>query len=200
MKTLLAVNTTGGRCSVAVGSSQLILAESNLAAERGHSEILIPMIEETLHKSRTTLNELAGFLVCSGPGNYTSLRIAISAIRGFALAIKKPAIGISMFELLAEKEKNCLVIVQGPMGKVYIQKFCDTDKISDPKLVIFEDLLTNKTLCKFFIVGFQAAKVSNAIGSIGYTENTNISFKKFLSLGQSRLSLDNLRPSPLYIK
>ena len=80
MKTLLAVNTTGGRCSVAVGSSQLILAESNLAAERGHSEILIPMIEETLHKSRTTLNELAGFLVCSGPGNYTSLRIAISAI------------------------------------------------------------------------------------------------------------------------
>ena len=72
---LLALDTTDGMCNVGVSRENSLLAFSEFSIHRGTSDIIFPQIEKTLMKANITLSQLSGFVVCTGPGNYTSLRI-----------------------------------------------------------------------------------------------------------------------------
>lgn len=183
-----------------MGTHEVILGYKEMVADKGHSEILIPLIEKTLKESNTDVTQIDGFLVCTGPGNYTSLRIAVSTVRGLSLARNKPAIGINLFELLRKKETDCLVIVKGPLDKVYIQKFSSGAKITEPTLISLDELKRMVELDSFTIIGFKAKEVANSVGSIESIEGTKISFEKFFVLGSSQLTLKNQRPVPMYIR
>ena len=196
----LAINSAQGACSVAIGEPNEIIACMEAKMERGHSDVLFPIIYDVLKNSSLKINQLDGFFVCTGPGNYTSLRIAVSAIRGLALAGNKPAIGMTLFELLTEKRGNCLVIIQGPVDKVYIQKFHDGVQVMKPKLIGISELMKMQELSGMTIIGFKAKEIAKAVGGLANIKETKVSFKRIFSLGFSKLELPNIRPSPLYVR
>ena len=65
---------------------------------RGQAERLMSLLNELLEGASLDWSDVAKIGVCTGPGNFTGIRIAVSAARGLALGLEIPAIGISSFE------------------------------------------------------------------------------------------------------
>ena len=65
---------------------------------RGQAERLMSLLNELLKGASLDWPDISKIGVCTGPGNFTGIRIAVSAARGLALGLEIPAIGISSFE------------------------------------------------------------------------------------------------------
>ena len=65
---------------------------------RGQAERLMTLLNGLLEGASLDWSDIAKIGVCTGPGNFTGIRIAVSAARGLALGLEIPAIGISSFE------------------------------------------------------------------------------------------------------
>ena len=59
-----------------------------------------------------------------GPGNFTGIRIAVSAARGLALGLGKPAIGVNGFDARAFGEaRPYTATIPAPRNQSYVQTF-----------------------------------------------------------------------------
>lgn len=100
---ILAVDTATKSCSVAVTENETILGEITQVSEQTHSKHLLEMVHAVMQEVGLTLSELDGFAVTRGPGSFTGLRIGISSIKGLALAMNRPVVGISSLLTLAQQ-------------------------------------------------------------------------------------------------
>lgn len=72
-----------------------------LSGGQQHSENLVPKIIELTKNQNLKLTDL-DLLVCTkGPGSFTGLRIAMSALKGISLASNIPLVAIETNKLLA---------------------------------------------------------------------------------------------------
>jgi tRNA threonylcarbamoyl adenosine modification protein YeaZ len=91
---------------------------------RGQAEHLFPLIEAILSDAGLSLGQITALAVGTGPGNFTGLRIAVAAVRGLALALGRPALGIPNLEALAHGlPRPVLTALPAPRGQVYLQRF-----------------------------------------------------------------------------
>jgi len=99
---LLAIDTSGSRCSVALSSAggNLFLCS---AADRRHAAELLPMIQTLLEQSSLTLSALDAIAVVSGPGSFTGLRIGTAVTQGLAHGAGVPVIAVSALRVLAQQ-------------------------------------------------------------------------------------------------
>lgn len=65
---------------------------------RGQAEAIMDIIVDVLTTSDVTLQDVSRIGVGTGPGNFTGIRISVSAARGFALSLGIPAIGVNGFD------------------------------------------------------------------------------------------------------
>lgn len=100
---ILAVDTATNSCSVAVTDQASLLAESTQVSVETHSKHLLGMIGQTLALAGITVHDLDGLAVTRGPGSFTGLRIGLSAVKGMAVATRKPVVGISTLRALASQ-------------------------------------------------------------------------------------------------
>ncbi len=126
--TFLAFDTSAAHCAAALLSGGEIRAHRRLEMSRGQAESLFPLLEDICREAGVTLQDLDAIGVGIGPGNFTGIRISVSAARGLALSLGIPAIGVSMFEVLyaaqgAHQIGAQLVSVAAPRGQVYLQAF-----------------------------------------------------------------------------
>ena len=106
---VLALETTGSACSVAVLAGNRVAAHRRQELARGHAEILLPMVAEAMAAAGLSFEALDLVAVTVGPGAFTGIRIGLAAARGLALAAEKPCIGVTTFEAIAE--------AVGPIGE-----------------------------------------------------------------------------------
>lgn len=99
---LLAIDTTGAWCAVALVAGAAVLAERHEPMARGQAERLLPLIEEALAEAGLGWQGLGGLAVGIGPGNFTGIRIGVAAARGAGLARALPIWGVDAFAALAE--------------------------------------------------------------------------------------------------
>ena len=102
---ILAVDTATKSCSVAVTENETVIGEITKVSEQTHSKHLLEMVHTVIREAGLTLSDLDGFAVTRGPGSFTGLRIGISSIKGLALAVKKPVVGISTLLALAQQAR-----------------------------------------------------------------------------------------------
>jgi tRNA threonylcarbamoyl adenosine modification protein YeaZ len=104
---ILAIDTSLEACAVGIDQDDLTAAAVILSETigRGHAERLFGMITAALLEAHVTLADIERFAVTVGPGSFTGIRVGIAAVRGFALATKKPAIGISNLAVHAESAR-----------------------------------------------------------------------------------------------
>ena len=133
--TILAFDTSAAHCAAAllIGGRIEMCRIEDMA--KGQAERLMPLLEEVLSDTGRGWADLDAIGVGIGPGNFTGIRISVSAARGLALALKRPAIGVSSFEALTEgTDGPVLASVDARRGFSYLQ-LLDTPFASDPELI-----------------------------------------------------------------
>lgn len=98
---ILALDTSGPNCSVAVLDELKVIANFNINIGKTHSETLLPLVDELSKFTNIKLEEVDAFACCIGPGSFTGIRIGIATIKGFAISLNKPVISVSTLEGLA---------------------------------------------------------------------------------------------------
>ena len=101
MTGILAIETATDACSVALwvdGEYQ----ERHEVAPRKHSQRLFLMLQELLGSGDLRAHGISAIAYGCGPGSFTGLRIAASAVQGLAYANKLPAISVSSLACQAQ--------------------------------------------------------------------------------------------------
>ena len=101
---LLSIDSAGKTAAVAVSEAGQILAEGYADAGLTHSQMLLPLVDETIKKANITLKDIDAFAVTNGPGSFTGLRIGCALIKGMAL--NRPCVGVPTLMALACNEKD----------------------------------------------------------------------------------------------
>jgi tRNA threonylcarbamoyladenosine biosynthesis protein TsaB len=97
----LAIECATKTISLALLEEEDIRAELYLRSGRHHTEVLLSAIEKLFILTGKTLEEV-DLLACTvGPGSFTGLRIGVSTVKGLALAMSTPVVGVSTLEVLA---------------------------------------------------------------------------------------------------
>ncbi|UCD83641.1 MAG: tRNA (adenosine(37)-N6)-threonylcarbamoyltransferase complex dimerization subunit type 1 TsaB [Deltaproteobacteria bacterium] len=101
MMKILSVDTSTMMGSIALIEDDRVISEFSLNLPDTHGQRLLPMIDQLLGSSHCPIEDIDGFTVALGPGSFTGLRIALSSVKGLAMASGKPVVGVSTLEALA---------------------------------------------------------------------------------------------------
>lgn len=100
MSTVLTLNTSSAKCSVALKhGGQLIERES--AALRQSAQRVLPMVSELLNEAGIALGDLDLIAVVAGPGSFTGVRIGIAVAQGLGMSAAVPVVPLSSLALMA---------------------------------------------------------------------------------------------------
>ena len=100
-RAILALDTATSAALLALGDAAggLVACRTWTVGYR-HGETLLPTLEPFLAEHGTTLADLAGIVVGTGPGAFTGLRVGIATAKGLAHALGIPIAGVSTAEAL----------------------------------------------------------------------------------------------------
>jgi len=104
--TLLAIDTSTARGSVALLRDGEILFAENFTADRSHSSSLFASLA-TMRERFTQLDQIA---IGLGPGSYAGVRIAVSAAIGLSLATGAKLLGLASIAALDVAEPRYVTI------------------------------------------------------------------------------------------
>ena len=98
---LLAIDTSGPVCGVAVLADGVIRYECAVQNKLTHSVNLMPMVDAALQATGLTLADLDRLAVVTGPGSFTGVRIGVSTLKGLAHGADKPCVAVDALEAMA---------------------------------------------------------------------------------------------------
>ncbi|MBP2235839.1 tRNA threonylcarbamoyladenosine biosynthesis protein TsaB [Sinorhizobium kostiense] len=141
---VLAIDTCGSGCAAAVydGATEALLAGAGETIGRGHAERLMDFIDEALGASGKRLEDIDRIAVTVGPGSFTGIRVGVAAARGLALALGKPAVGVTTLHAIAERARQAepgrpvLVAIDAKRDEAYVQCFDTLGQPAGPAEVL----------------------------------------------------------------
>lgn len=116
---ILAFDTSGPWCDVAVLQNGTISAACHCEMARGQAESLMGLLEDRLKEANLEWADLDAIGVGVGPGNFTGIRIAVSTARGLGLGLGKPVYGVNGFDARCGLQSRTSVTIPAPQNKVY---------------------------------------------------------------------------------
>lgn len=151
---------------------------------KGQAERLLTLCQEILERQGIAVTDLSAVGVGVGPGNFTGIRIAVSAARGLALGLGVPAVGVSLFDALRFGTTGpCACAVDARRDQVYLQGF-DNPDISDPAIYDLAAL---------------PAFDGPLIGTGGQAPACPVA-EAIAQLSAERMHGNPVRPAPLYLR
>ena len=204
-RSYLAFDTSAAHCAAAfVQDGAVVLARSE-SMQRGQAERLMPFLQEVLAEARAGWGDLAGLAVGIGPGNFTGVRIAVAAARGLALGLGVPAIGISTFELLLDRQAGAdlLITIPAPRDQIYAQRFRVGVATGAPWLIDLAEVPADLAAAPPAVVrGHRAGELADMLGAraeeVAIDDHANaLGRRAAWRFGQP---LDGARPAPLYVR
>ena len=111
--------------TVAVLREAQLLSDGTAAMRGRDAEALMPAVANCLARAETRPSELTRVVCGSGPGSFTSLRIAASIAKGIAAAARCPLFAVSSLALLAvgdgeARPGNYLAVLDALRGEAYV--------------------------------------------------------------------------------
>lgn len=145
---LLVTDTSGKHGSVALArgeSGDLDLIESVPLAGGTFSAQLIPQIAELLARHEFSKSDIDAFLVVSGPGSFTGLRVGLAAIKALAEILAKPIVPVSLLEVIAASSGDrgkIVAMLDAGRGEIYAGQY----EVGESTRSVWERLLTRAEL------------------------------------------------------
>ena len=162
---------------------------------KGQAERLFPMLEEVLAEHGKLWSDLTAIGVCTGPGNFTGVRISVAAARGLSLSLNIPAVGVTKLEAMAYGTKGRAVCaLDARRERAYVQVFQDAKPVDAPQMIallnIFDQLEDDDMLR---VIADEALDLTGAQPVEGLVQSVgHITAKRFDEAQP--------RPAPLYLR
>jgi tRNA threonylcarbamoyladenosine biosynthesis protein TsaB len=149
---LLVTDTSGKNGTVALARTH----EADSDRDGGHISVLevvplaggmfsaqlVPQIAALLHRHGFSKSEIDAFVVVSGPGSFTGLRVGLAAIKALAEILHKPIVPVSLLELIAVAsgaQGKVVAVLDGGRGEVFFGAY---EIAGDSVQVLREELLS----------------------------------------------------------
>jgi tRNA threonylcarbamoyladenosine biosynthesis protein TsaB len=129
----LALDASTYTGSVALLDADRVLAERSPAMRGERVERLMPALAEVLAEARVSSSDLDRIVCGSGPGSFTSLRIASSIAKGIATGAGKPLLAVSSLLLVvagmvpAPEAGRYLAVLDAMRGELFAAVVLVTD-------------------------------------------------------------------------
>ena len=189
---VLAFDTSAAHCAALLLWGGDILAHKHEEMAKGQVERLFPLLEEVLSLGNSSWSDLDAIGVCTGPGNFTGVRIAVSSARGLSLSLGIPAIGVTMLEALAHGQTgHSTSVLDARRHRLFVQDFVDGTAAGAPGLIELEKL----DLRDAQINSTAPLSIPCAAQHIPQAP-----VKAVAQIAAQRLGLKNPRPAPLYLR
>ena len=177
-------------------------------------------MDAVLNSSKTKLNQIDGFVITTGPGSFTGLRVGMSLLKGLILATQKPFASVNTLDAYAEtvqpgpyaicpvldarkkevytalyNSKNGLCVRETPDQAITPMELCD--QIKKPTafvgngLVAYRELLSSR-LRKKYMHNAPIKKLTVAASAVLIASRD---FKKNLQNNLDSLTINYIRPS-----
>ncbi len=98
---VLGIDTTAEYGSVALIEKERVVASATFEGGRKHSVQLFGAVESLLKNVNRALGDMDVFAVATGPGSFTGIRVGLAAVKGWAEALRKPVVGVSVLDAIA---------------------------------------------------------------------------------------------------
>jgi len=150
---ILGIDTTNKIASVAVYENERLLGEKFSDDQKTHSEKVLPIVDELLKEINISIQEIEQFVVCTGPGSFTGIRIGVSLVKGMAEGLDKKVIGVTSLEgLLNTTIGNSCAVIDARHENVYAQYKID-GKYSEARCMNIQELITELPKANITFVG-----------------------------------------------
>lgn len=177
---VLGFDTSAAHCAAALLSGTNIIAHHADNMARGQGEHLMGLLQDLLDGAGHGWCDLTALGVGIGPGNFTGIRISVSAARGLALSLGIPAIGVSSFEATALAHIGPFTTsVAAPREQLYTQLF-SAEGPQAPRLV-------------------SACEIDKSVPHIPCSAPLELA-GQIAQIAAKRAGAPQPRPAPLYIK
>lgn len=142
---ILALDSAGSGCSVAVAAGDAVLSADRAAGLHGQAETLFPMVDRAMRQAGLSPATLDIVAVTVGPGSFTGIRAGLAAARGIALATGARLAGVTSFAAVAAglgqtegpKASVLLVALESRREDLYVQLFdCFCGPVGAPAAVM----------------------------------------------------------------
>lgn len=121
---LLAVDTSTQWIGLALYDGSQVLGENTWRTHAHHTVELVPALEMLFKQTGLRPEGLQALGVALGPGSFTSLRIGLAVVKGLALALHLPVIGVPTLDVLAAaqpvRDLPLAAILQAGRGRLAV--------------------------------------------------------------------------------
>lgn len=165
---------------------------------KGQAERLMPLLEDMLAEAGVCWPELGRIGVGIGPGNFTGIRISVSAARGLAFSLGVPAIGVSALEAQAHGHDGVVVSsLDARQERLYVQPF-GTGAAEAPSLCNMETLPALTARAEPRCVGFMSEEIATLCA--GQAMEPNMPMADAIAHIAATRPDEGRRPAPLYLR
>jgi len=148
----LAVHTSSPTLGLAVVQDGTLVGEAVVLAQHEHLEHTAPAIRDLISALGIDVRSLDGFGVALGPGSFSGVRVGLATVKGMALALNKPVIGMCSLELDAYdvllSNETGIVLMDAKRGQVFAASYRRTseDVITvEPPALVFPERIPENT-------------------------------------------------------
>ncbi|MEM7325614.1 MAG: tRNA (adenosine(37)-N6)-threonylcarbamoyltransferase complex dimerization subunit type 1 TsaB [Actinomycetota bacterium] len=145
----LAVTSSTGVMSIALGRGVADAVEIDVPTERRHAEEMSPRLQEALARAGMAFGDVERLAVDVGPGRFTGLRVGLATVRALAYALDLPVVGLSSLQILAAgalsdtgewPDEPVTAVIDARRAEVFQQTFVGGEPVAGPAVGQPEEL------------------------------------------------------------
>lgn len=208
---ILALDTSAAHCAAAVFADGALCHSTREEMAKGQAERILTLASESLAAAGLGLDDLTALAVGVGPGNFTGIRISVSAVRGLALALEIPAIAVSTFEALrglpdadapADDPGHELVAIAAPRGAAYVQRFAHGLPAGPALMIDPAAPPAHLSVPGLRVIGADAEPLAAALGATAHPRHLQDPAGQIARIAAWKLAQGTAHgaPAPLYIR
>jgi tRNA threonylcarbamoyladenosine biosynthesis protein TsaB len=90
----VAIDTTADIAGVALFDADALVSELTWYSRQSHSRDLLPGLDWLLERARRSKDDIAGIVVCIGPGSYAGMRVGVSTAKALSFGLGASLSGV----------------------------------------------------------------------------------------------------------
>lgn len=185
MKSLF-ITTSTKLASISLYDDKGMLANINVNVKKTHSTWLIDQISSLFDWTSSNISEIENVIVSVGPGSFTGVRIALSAIKGMFVNSDVNVYSVNELDALGYQgymiyRKDVLAIIDSNKEKIYYGYYRKGIRVGKLKVSKLNDVLKEYENQDIGFMGDGAINYSDKIIELGYTLDLSDTFLRLNS-------------------